>query len=145
MLEDFKAFIARGNVVDMAVGVIIGGAFGKIVSSLVSDVIMPPIGMLLSGINFRDLFINLSSTEYATMADAEAAGAPIIKYGLFINNVIDFLIVALVIFLMIRLLARMRPAKEEAATDKECPYCCSKIALGAVRCPHCTAELKETK
>jgi len=145
MLADFKAFIARGNVVDMAVGVIIGGAFGKIVSSLVSDVIMPPIGMLLSGINFRDLFINLSSTPYATIAEAEEAGAPIIKYGLFINNVIDFLIIAAVIFMVIRLLARIRPAKEEAVTEKACPYCCSKIALQAVRCPHCTAELSETK
>lgn len=144
MWNEFKAFIMRGNVVDMAVGVIIGGAFGKIVSSLVSDVIMPPIGMLMSGVNFRDLFINLSSTPYATIADAEAAGAPIIKYGVFINTVIDFLVVAAVIFMAIRLLARLNPPAEVAPTEKECPYCCSQIALAAVRCPHCTAELDKT-
>lgn len=141
MWQDFKQFISRGNVVDMAVGVIIGGAFGKLVSSLVNDVIMPPIGMLLSGINFRDLFINLSTTPYATVAEAEAAGVPIIKYGLFINQVIDFLIVAAVIFLAIRVLARVHPAKEAEATEKDCPYCCTKIPVAAVRCPHCTAEL----
>ena len=102
MWEDFKAFIMRGNVIDMAVGIIIGGAFGKIVSSFVNDIVMPPIGLLLAGVDFKDLYMNLSKTHYASLADAEAAGAPVIKYGLFINNCIDFLIIALVIFLVLR-------------------------------------------
>lgn len=142
MLQDFKEFVSRGNVVDLAVGVIIGGAFGKVVSSLVSDVIMPPIGLLLAGVNFKDLYYNLSSTAYPTLAEAEKAGAPVIKYGLFFNNILDFLIVAFVIFILLQLLMKLRkPEPVAEPTEKECPFCVSSIPLGAKRCPHCTSEL----
>jgi large conductance mechanosensitive channel len=145
MFKEFKAFIMRGNVLDLAVAVIIGGAFGKIVSSLVSDVIMPPIGLLLGSVDFGSLFINLSGTSYASLAEAQAAGAPTINYGLFINAVIDFLIVAIVIFLVIRAANRLQQLQAQPAaapTTKECPYCLSVIPLKATRCPHCTSELK---
>lgn len=142
MMKDFKEFISRGNVVDLAVGVIMGGAFGKVVSSFVSDVVMPPIGLLLAGVNFKDLYYNLSTTTYPTLADAEKAGAPVIKYGLFLNNVIDFVIIALVIFLMLQALMKLRkPEPEAAPTEKECPFCKTSIAIGATRCPHCTSRL----
>jgi large conductance mechanosensitive channel len=142
MLKEFKEFIARGSVVDLAVGVIIGGAFGKIVSSLVSDVIMPPIGLLLNGVDFGNLFISLNGQAYATLADAQAAGAPTLNYGSFINNIIDFLIIALVIFLLIRGINRMqRPAPAPAPTTKDCPYCFTAIPLKATRCPNCTSQL----
>lgn len=144
MLREFKAFVMRGNVVDMAVGVIIGLAFGKIVTSLVSDVLMPPIGLVLGGMDFSTLFINLSGQPYATLKDAKAAGAPAIAYGVFLNTVIDFVIVALVIFLLVRQVNRMtRPRETPAAapTTKECPYCVSTIPLKATRCAHCTSEL----
>lgn len=144
MLREFKAFVMRGNVVDMAVGVIIGVAFGKIVSSLVSDVLMPPVGLVLGGMDFSTLFINLSGQPYATLKDAKAAGAPVIAYGVFLNTVIDFVIVALVIFLLVRQVNRMtRPRETPAAapTTKECPYCVSTIPLKATRCAHCTSEL----
>ena len=143
MLKEFRDFIARGNVVDLAVGVIIGGAFGKIVSSLVTDVIMPPIGLLLNGMDFSNLFVSLNGHAYATLADAQKAGAPTLNYGNFFNNTIDFLIVALVIFLIIRGINRLqKPAPALAATTKECPYCFSVIPLKATRCPQCTSELK---
>jgi large conductance mechanosensitive channel len=142
MLNEFKAFVMRGSVVDLAVGVIIGGAFGKIVSSLVTDVIMPPIGLLLHGVDFSNLFISLNGQAYATLADAQKAGAPTLNYGNFINNVIDFLIVALVIFLMIRAINRLhRPEPAAAPTTKDCPYCFSKIPIKATRCPNCTSQL----
>lgn len=144
MWKEFKAFIKRGNVVDMAVGVVIGAAFGKIVTSLVNDILMPPIGLLLGRVNFTDLFISLSGQSYATLEEAQAAGAATINYGLFINTVIDFIIVALVIFLVVRQINRMR-AKEKAApaepTTKECPYCLSTVPIKATRCPNCTSEL----
>lgn len=144
MLKEFRAFIMRGNVVDLAVGVIIGAAFGKIVSSLVSDVIMPPIGLLLNGVDFSNLFVSLNGQAYATLADAQKAGAPTLNYGNFINNVIDFLIVALVIFLIIRGINRLqRPAPAAAPTTKDCPYCFTSIQIKATRCPNCTSELKE--
>ncbi len=143
MWNDFKAFISRGNVIDLAVGVIMGTAFGKIVSSFVSDIIMPPIGLLMAGVNFKDLYISLDKKTYANLAAAEAAGAPVIKYGVFINNVIDFLIVAFVIFLVLRGLMKLRkPEPEEAPTEKECPFCKTMIPIGATRCPHCTSELQ---
>jgi large conductance mechanosensitive channel len=143
MLKEFRDFVMRGNVVDLAVGVIIGGAFGKIVSSLVTDIIMPPIGLLLNGMNFSNLYISLNGQAYATLADAQKAGAPTLNYGNFINNIIDFLIVALVIFLMIRGINRLhRPAPAAALTTKDCPYCFSVIPLKATRCPNCTSELK---
>ena len=142
MLKEFRDFVMRGSVVDLAVGVIIGGAFGKIVSSLVTDVIMPPIGLLLHGVDFSNLFISLNGQAYATLADAQKAGAPTLNYGNFINNVIDFVIVALVIFLMIRAINKLhRPAPASAPTTKECPYCFSSIPLKATRCPNCTSQL----
>ena len=144
MLKEFREFVMRGNVMDLAVGVIIGGAFGKIVSSLVSDVIMPPIGLLLNGVNFSDLFISLNGQAYATLAQAQAAGAPTLNYGSFVNNVIDFLIIALVIFLLIRAVNRLQrpePVAAPPAITKDCPFCFSSISLKATRCPTCTSQL----
>ena len=142
IIKEFKEFISKGNVMDLAVGVIIGGAFGKIVTSLVNDVIMPIIGILTGGINFADRFINLSGTEYATIAAAEEAGAAILKYGAFIQNIIDFLIIAFVIFIVIKQINRFKREEEPApATTKECPFCKSEVPLEATRCPHCTSEL----
>ncbi len=144
MLKDFKAFVLRGNVIDLAIAVIIGTSFGKIVTSLVNDIIMPPLGLLLGGVDFSSLFINISGTKYATLADAQAAGAATINYGVFINTVIDFLIVAVVIFLMVRQINRMQRPKAEPPkepTTKECPFCCTTIAIKATRCPNCTSQL----
>ena len=138
--KDFRDFIARGNVIDLAVGVIIGAAFGKIVSSLVSDVLMPPIGLLVGKVDFSGLFVALNGAHYDTIAAAKAAGAPTLNYGLFLNNVIDFLIVAFVVFLVVRWVSKILP-KPPAAT-KDCPYCVSKIPMAAVKCPNCTADLK---
>ena len=143
MWNDFKEFIMRGNVIDMAVGIIIGGAFGKIVSSFVSDIVVPPIGLLLAGVDFKDMYVNLTDASYASLADAEAAGAPVIKYGLFINNCIDFLIIALVIFLVLRALMKLKKPEVVEETEKECPFCKTKIAIAATRCPHCTSQLNE--
>ena len=144
MLKEFKEFIMRGNVLDMAIGIVIGGAFGKIVTSLVNDILMPPIGVLLGNVDFASLFINLSGKPYASLADAKAAGAATINYGLFVNTVIDFVIVAFVIFLLIRAVNRMRREKETAPaapTTKECPYCLSSIPIKATRCANCTSQL----
>lgn len=146
MLKEFKEFIMRGNVVDLAIGVIIGGAFGKIVSSLVNDILMPPIGSLLNGVNFTELFISLNGQKYASLAAAQAVGAPTLNYGTFINNIIDFLIVAIVIFLLVwgvnRLIQKFTHAPSAAPTSKECPHCFSTISIKATRCPNCTSELK---
>ena len=142
MLKEFRDFIMRGNVVDLAVGVIIGGAFGQIVSSLVSDIIMPPIGLLLNGVDFSNLFVSLTGQPYATLVEAQAAGAPTLNYGNFINSVIDFTIVGLVIFLLIRAINRLqRPAPAAAPSTKDCPFCYSAIPLKATRCPNCTSQL----
>jgi len=144
MLKEFWAFIMRGNVLDLAVAVIIGAAFGKIVTSFVNDVLMPPIGLLLGNVDFSNLYINLSGGSYATLADAQAAGAATINYGLFLNTVIDFLIVALVIFLVIRQVNRLQRAKEALPaepTAKDCPFCFNSISIKATRCPHCTSQL----
>ncbi len=142
MLKEFKAFIMRGNVIDLAVAVIIGGAFGKIVTSLVNDLIMPPIGLLLGKVNFSNLYIDLSGKGYVSLAAAQEAGAPTINYGLFLNNVIDFLIVAFIIFLVIKAFNRVKPpAPVPAPTTKPCPYCFTEIPLKATRCPHCTSEI----
>jgi large conductance mechanosensitive channel len=142
MLKEFRDFIMRGNVVDLAVGVIIGGAFGQIVSSLVSDVIMPPVGLLLNGMDFTNLFVSLTGQPYATLADAQAAGAPTLNYGNFINSLIDFLIVGLVIYLLIRAINRLKkPAPAAEPSTKECPYCFSTIAVKATRCASCTSQL----
>lgn len=145
MLKEFKTFVMRGNVLDLAVAVIIGGIFGKIVSSLVNDVLMPPIGMVIGKVDFSGLYLNLSDTAYASLAEAQKAGAPVIKYGLFINTVIDFLIVSFVIFLVVRLANRLQHAKTEPAaapTTKDCPFCLSPVPLKATRCGHCTSDLK---
>ena len=145
MLKEFKEFAMRGNVLDMAVGIIIGAAFGKIVAVFVSDVLMPPIGLLLGKMDFSNLFFNLTAKPYATIAEAKAAGAATINYGLFLNTVIDFIIVAFAIFLLIRQVNRLKRQPQPAPavpTTKECPYCVSSIAIKATRCPHCTSELK---
>jgi large conductance mechanosensitive channel len=144
MLKEFKEFVLRGNVVDMAVGIIIGTAFGRIITSLVNDILMPPIGLLLGRVDFSNLFISLSG-RYASLAEAQAAGAPTINYGLFINTVLDFIIVALVIFLLVCQVNRLRrpaPAAPAEPTTRECPYCLSTIPLKATRCPHCTSQLE---
>jgi large conductance mechanosensitive channel len=142
MWKEFKQFIARGNVVDLAVAVIIGAAFGKTVTSLVNDILMPPIGLLLGNVDFTNLFITLSGGSYATLAEAQAAGAATINYGVFINTVIDFLIVAFAIFLLVRQVNRLKkPAPPAEPTTKACPYCLSEIPIKATRCPHCTSEL----
>ncbi len=145
MLKEFKAFIMRGNVIDLAVAVIIGAAFGKIISSLVTDVLMPPIGLVLGKVDFSSLYLNLSGTPYPSMAAAKAAGAATINYGLFLNASIDFLIVAFVLFMVIRTANRMQAvmAKPEAAAPatRACPYCFMDIPVKATRCGHCTSTL----
>ncbi len=143
MFKEFKEFAMRGNVVDLAVGVIIGAAFGKIVSSLVEDVIMPPIGHLVGHVNFSELFINLSGKSYATLKDAKADGAPTLNYGIFLNSVITFLIVAFVVFLVVQLVNRWtrKPEVPAAPTTKDCPQCAMAIPLAAKRCGHCTTQL----
>jgi len=144
MIKEFKEFAMKGNVLDMAVGIIMGVAFGKIITSFVNDVIMPPIGRLLGNADFSSLFINLSDTPYATIADAKAAGAATINYGMFLNTVLDFLIVAFVMFMMVRQINRMKKAPEAApVTTKECPHCCSAIPIKATRCPNCTSEVSK--
>lgn len=148
MLQEFKKFAMRGNVVDMAVGIIIGGAFGTIVKSMVSDVIMPPIGLLLGGVDFSNLFLTLKDGTapgpYATLAGAQESGAVIISYGLFVNAVLSFLIVAFAVFLLIKAINKLQAeedAEPEEPTDKDCPFCCSSIPIKAVRCGCCTSEL----
>jgi len=149
MIKEFKEFAMRGNVVDMAVGIIIGGAFGTIVKSVVDDVLMPPIGLLLGGVDFANFFVVLKqgmsgAAPYAALADAQGAGAVTINYGLFINAVISFLIVAFAVFMLIRGINTLKRQEEEAPaepTTKECPYCMSTIAINASRCPNCTSEL----
>lgn len=146
MLKEFKEFAMRGNVVDMAVGIIIGGAFGTIIKSLVADVIMPPIGILMGGVDFSDLFVTLKegaqAGPYGTLAIAQEAGAVTINYGLFVNSVISFLIVAFAVFLLIRSMNKLQAEDEEApATTKECSFCFSDVAIKASRCPNCTSEL----
>lgn len=145
MLKEFKEFAMRGNVVDMAVGIIIGGAFGTIVTSLVNDVLMPPVGLLLGGMDFSNLFLVLQqgapAGPYASVADATAAGAVTVNYGLFFNAIVSFLIVAFAVFLLIRAINRLHRAEEAAPTTRECPRCLSTIAIKATRCPQCTSEL----
>ncbi len=143
MLKEFKAFAMRGSVLDLAVGIIIGGAFGKIVTSFVNDVIMPPIGLLLGRVNFAGLFVSLTGVRYASLAEAQAVGAPTINYGVFLNTVIDFVIVAFVIFLLVRQVNRLSRETAPAAppATKDCPHCMSSIPLKATRCPCCTSQL----
>lgn len=145
MIKEFREFAVKGNAMDMAVGIIIGAAFGSVVKSLVDDVIMPPIGLLLGKVDFSNLFLNLSGGDYPSLAAAREAGAATLNYGLFINNVISFVIVAFAVFLLVKTLNRLRreEAVEEEVTTKECPFCHTEIPLAAVRCPHCTSELAE--
>lgn len=145
MLKEFKEFIMRGNVIDMAVGIVIGAAFGTVIQSLVKDILMPPIGLLLGGVDFNNLFINLGPDKYTALADAQAAGAATLNYGVFINAIISFLIIAFAIFLIVRAVNRMRREKEEPAaapTTKKCPECLSDIPLEAHRCAYCTSVVK---
>jgi large conductance mechanosensitive channel len=148
MLKEFKEFAMRGNVLDLAVGIIIGGAFGTIVKSLVDDVIMPPIGLALGNVDFADLFLLLkagpkAAPPYASLAEAQAAGAVTVNYGVFVNAIITFLIVAFAVFLLVRAANRLRPQEAPAApSTKECPHCRMAIPVGATRCPQCTSELR---
>ena len=148
MIKEFKEFVMRGNVVDMAVGIIIGAAFGTIIKSLVDDIIMPPIGLLLGGVDFSNLFILMkagsTAAPYASLADAQSVGAVTINYGMFINNIVSFLIVAFVMFLLIRSINRLKGEDETSPaepTTKECPFCLSTIPIKATRCAHCISEL----
>ena len=144
MLKEFKEFAMRGNVFDMAIGIVIGAAFGAIVASFVDDILMPPIGMLLGGVDFTNLFISLDGQHYVSVAEAQLAGAATINYGLFLSTVIDFLIVAFVIFLLVRQINRLKAEPEEVPaepTTKDCPYCATEIPIQATRCPHCTSEI----
>ena len=142
MLKEFKSFAMRGNVIDMAVGIIIGAAFGNIVSSLVADIIMPPIGLLMGGLDFSQLFVNLGGATYATLAEAQKASAPTINYGLFLNKIINFVIVAFAMFLLIQQMNRFMPKPPPpAASTKDCPRCAMPIPLKATRCGHCTSDL----
>jgi large conductance mechanosensitive channel len=151
MLKEFKEFALRGNVVDMAVGIVIGAAFGGIVTSLVNDIIMPPIGLLLGGVDFTNFYILLKAGDpappYASLADAQTAGAVTISYGLFINALISFIIVAFIVFLLIRSINRLKREEEapsEEPTTKECPFCLSEVPVKAIRCAYCTSELPAT-
>lgn len=144
MLQEFRKFIARGNVIDLAVGIVIGAAFTGVVNSFVNDLLMPPIGRITGGVDFSNLFINLSGGEYASLADAQTAGAATINYGVFLNNLISFLIVGWAVFLIVQAYNRIRTLEESAppaATEKDCPHCLMRIPLGALRCGHCTSEL----
>jgi large conductance mechanosensitive channel len=142
MWKDFKAFIMKGNVLDLAVAVIIGGAFGGIVTSLVNDIIMPPIGRILGRINFKDLFVTLDGQSYSTLEAARKASAPVIAYGNFLNTVVNFLIIAAVVFLVVRMASKLHKAPPPAApTTKDCPFCAMPIPIPAKRCPQCTSQL----
>jgi large conductance mechanosensitive channel len=145
MLQEFKEFAMRGNVLDMAVGIIIGGAFGKIVTSLVNDILMPPIGLLMGRVDFSSLFVNLTEQSYASLDAAQKAGAPTINYGVFINTVLNFVIIAFAIFLLIRQINHLKRQPEAVPAEpvsKECTYCYSSIPLKASRCPQCTSQLQ---
>lgn len=150
MVQEFKEFAVKGNVIDMAVGIIIGAAFGTIVKSLVSDILMPPIGLLLGNVDFSNLFIVLKqgaaiAGPYATLADANSAGAVTLNYGMFLNTVVSFIIVAFAIFMVIKNINRLKKKEEAKAaepTTKECPFCFSSVPLKAIKCPHCTSDLK---
>ena len=143
MLKEFKEFAMRGNVLDMAVGIIIGAAFGKIITSFVGDILMPPVGLLLGKVDFSNLFVNISGKSYDTVAAAKAAGAATINYGLFLNAAIDFLIVAFFVFLLVHQVNRLKgPPPTAAPATKDCPYCYLAMPIKATRCPHCTSELR---
>ena len=142
MIEEFKKFIMRGNVIDMATGVIIGAAFGKIVSSFTSDILMPPLGLLLGKVDFSNLYINLSSVDYDSINAAKEAGAPVIAYGIFLNNCLDFLILAAAIFILIKQVNRFMPKPPPAKEPRHCPYCKEVVADDAVKCSHCASDIE---
>lgn len=143
MMSEFKQFAMRGNVIDLAVGFVVGGAFAKIVSSLTGDVLMPPLGVVLGHVDFSNLFISLSGKHYDSIAQAKAAGAATLNYGVFINTIIDFLIIAFAVFLLVKWVNHLTGAdKPLAPTTKDCPYCLNSIPLAATKCGHCTSELK---
>jgi large conductance mechanosensitive channel len=142
MIKEFKEFAMRGNVLDMAVGIIIGAAFGQIVNSFVADVLMPPMGRLLGHVDFSNLFVNLSGAHYDTIAAAKAAGAATLNYGLFLNTVINFLIVAFAVFLLVRQVNRLAPKPAAVPVTRDCPYCLSAVPIKATKCAHCTSELR---
>jgi large conductance mechanosensitive channel len=144
MMKEFREFAARGNVIDLAVGVIIGAAFGKIVTSFVDDIVMPPIGLALGGVDFANKFIALNGVHYETLAQAKAAAAPTINYGNFVNTVVQFLVVAFVVFIMVRQINRLKTPEPTpaAAESRDCPFCISRIPVKATRCPHCTSEVR---
>ena len=145
MFKEFKEFAMKGNVLDLAVGVIIGAAFGAIVTSFVNDILMPPIGLALGRVDFKDLFLSLNGTAYASLAAAKAAGAPVLAYGQFLNTILNFIIVAFSVFLLVKNVnrwTRPAPAAPPPATTKDCPYCVTAIPIKAVRCPACTSELR---
>ena len=144
MLQEFKKFITRGNVIDLAVGIVIGAAFTGVVQSFVNDVLMPPIGRITGGVDFSDLYVNLSNAEYASLAEAKEAGAATLNYGLFLNSLISFLIVAFAVFLLVQAYNRIRTLEEAAPpapTEKDCMFCRMRIPLEATRCGHCTSDL----
>ncbi len=146
MIKEFKEFVIKGNVLDMAVGIIIGAAFGKVVTSFVNDVLMPPIGLLLGKVDFSNLFINLSGKSFESLADAKKAGAATLNYGVFLNTAIDFLIVGFAIFILVKQVNRLkREAPAAAPTARPCPFCLTDIPIKATRCPHCTSALAEGK
>ncbi|MEJ7605382.1 MAG: large conductance mechanosensitive channel protein MscL [Bryobacteraceae bacterium] len=142
MLKEFKEFAMRGNVLDLAIGVIIGAAFGAIVTSLVNDIVMPPIGMAMGQVDFKDLFLSLNGTAYPSLAAAKTAGAPVIAYGQFLNTVLNFLIVAFIVFLIVKQVNRMQKPAAAAPSTKECPYCANSVSAKALRCGFCTSELR---
>jgi large conductance mechanosensitive channel len=142
MLKEFKEFALRGSLLDLAIGLVLGTAFGKIVTSLVNDILMPPVGLALGRVNFTNLFVDLTRTDYPTLAAAREAGVPTINYGIFLNTVLDFVIVAFALFLVIREVNRLRRRGETPPTTRECPYCFSVISMKASRCPNCTSQLQ---
>jgi large conductance mechanosensitive channel len=144
MFKEFKEFALKGNVIDLAIGIIIGAAFGKVIQSFVNDIIMPPLGMMMGKMDFSAMFINLSGTHYETLSEAKKAGAATINYGLFINTIVDFTIMAFIVFIMVKQINRLKREEQAApAPDtKDCPFCFSKVPLKAVRCPHCTSALE---
>lgn len=142
MLKEFKEFAVKGNALDLAVGVIIGAAFGKIVTSLVEDIIMPPIGLLAGRLDFSNLFVALNGQVYPNIKAAKDAGAPILAYGLFLNNIVNFVLVAFAVFMLVRQINRMKSGEEEKPVSRDCPYCKQAAALDATRCPHCTSQLE---
>jgi large conductance mechanosensitive channel len=142
MIREFKEFAMRGSMLDLAIGIVLGAAFGRIITSLVNDILMPPIGLALGGLDFASLFIALKGGPYPSVAAAKAAGAPTINYGIFLNTVVDFVLVAAVLFLVIKQVNRMRRQPDVTPTTKPCPFCLSTVPLKAVRCPYCTSDLK---